>query len=78
MENLYQFYENAFSDEVPDSNKRISNYLKYISLPRLSKEQWELCQGRLTEREVKDKTICKTIKHLVIRPYKKILREGLT
>ena len=78
MENLYQFYENAFSDVLHHSNKRISNYLKYISLARLFKEQWELYLGKLTEREVKDKTIWKTIEHLVIRPYKKSLRKGLT
>ena len=29
MQNLYQFFENLFSSNVPVSNKSKSNYLKY-------------------------------------------------
>ena len=64
MENLYQFYENLFFNDVPDSNKRISNYLKDIGLPKLSKEQRELYKGKPTKKGVEGKTIWKTIKHL--------------
>ena len=28
MKNLYQFYENLFSNDVPVSNKNIPNYVK--------------------------------------------------
>ena len=54
MENLYQFYENLFSNDLPVSNKSISNHLKFISLPKKSIEQRELCEGELTKKELKD------------------------
>ena len=50
MENLYHFYENLFSNNARESNKIISNYLKYINLPKLSMKQTELCVGELTEK----------------------------
>ena len=50
MENLYKFYENLFSNDVPVSKKSISNYLKDINLPKLSMEQRELCKGELTRK----------------------------
>lgn len=49
--NLYQFYENLFSNDVPTSNKTVSNYLKDINLPKLSMEQRE--HYELSKKEVK-------------------------
>ena len=48
--NLYQFYENLFSNDVPTSNKSISNYLKDIILPKRSMEHYE---GELSKKDVK-------------------------
>lgn len=54
MENLQQVYRNLFSNDVPAWNKQISSYLKDISLTKLSMEQRDLCEGKHTEKEVKD------------------------
>ena len=51
--NLYQFCENLFSNDVPTSNKSISNYLKDINLPKRSMEQREHYEGELSKKEVK-------------------------
>ena len=45
MGNFYQFYENVFSNDTTISNLSIPNYLKDISLPNVSMEQRELCEG---------------------------------
>ena len=71
MENLHQFYENIFSNDAPNSNKSISNYLKNISLLKISTEQRELCEGKLTQKEGKDKTIRKTIMQLLMMTLQK-------
>ena len=42
MENLYQLYEKIFSNNVPVSNKGISNYFEDNTFPKLSMEQSEL------------------------------------
>ena len=54
LENLYQFYKNLFSDDVPVPNKNISNYVKDIDLSKLSMEQRELFEGGLTKKQVID------------------------
>ena len=54
MGNLYQGKKNLFSNNVPVSNRSISNYLNYISLKNLSMEQRKLCKGKLTKNKVKD------------------------
>ena len=38
LQKLYQFYEELFSKTVFNSNEVIANYLKDISLPKLTKE----------------------------------------
>ena len=52
MKNLYPFYENLFSNNVPVYNKSISHFLIDINLQKLSMEQRELRE--LTEKAVKD------------------------
>ena len=54
LQNLYQFYEELFSKKVFNSNEVVANYLKDISLSKLTKEQSEQCEGEITKNEVKD------------------------
>ena len=49
LQNLYQFYEELFSKEVSSLNEVIAHYLKNISLPKLTKEQGEQCEGEITK-----------------------------
>ena len=49
-----QFYEELFSKKVFNSNEVVANYLKDISLSKLTKEQSEQCEGEITKNEVKD------------------------
>ena len=51
---MYQFYEELFSKEISSSNDVIALYSKNISLPKLTKEQGEQCEGEITKNEVKD------------------------
>ena len=52
MKNLYPFYENLFSNNVPVYNKSISHFLIDINLQKLFIKQRELRE--LTEKAVKD------------------------
>ena len=60
MKNVYQFYQNLFSNNVPVSKKNIFNYLKGINLPKHSMEQREPCKGKRCIKK------WKTRKHQVI------------
>ena len=51
---MYQFCKNLFSNDVPVSNKSLSNYSKDISLPIFSMGWRELCEGELSKKQVKD------------------------
>ena len=55
LQNLYQCNEELFSKKVFNPNEVIAHYLKDISLPKLTKEQIEQCEGEITEpNAVKD------------------------
>ena len=54
LQNLYQFFEELFSKKVSNLNEVIAQCLKDISLPKLTKEQSEQCEGEITKNEVKD------------------------
>ena len=59
MKNVYQFYQNLFSNNVPVSKKNF-NYSKGINLPKHSMEQREPCEGKRCIKK------WKTRKHQVI------------
>ena len=52
MENLYPFYKNLFSNNVPVYKKSIFNYLKVINLPKYCIEERKLCE--LTKKGTKN------------------------
>ena len=43
-----------FSKKVFNSNEVVANYLKDISLSKLTKEQSKQCEGEITKNEVKN------------------------
>ena len=54
QQSLYQYYEKLFPKKVFNSNEVIAHYLKDFSLPKLTKEQSQQCEGEITENAVKD------------------------
>ena len=48
LQNLCQVYDELFSKNVSNSNEVIAQYFKDISLPKVTKEQSEQCEGEIT------------------------------
>ena len=51
--NLYSFYQKLFSKNNGISRKKVLQYLKDRSLPKLNDDQCALCEKDLREEEVK-------------------------
>ena len=57
-----KYWNFLFSKIVSNSNEVIAHYLKDISLPKLTEEQSERCEGEITKNEVQNalkNMICK-------------------